>query len=112
MVGDMDSALIEALRLTDEYQDRRRMLICDSVSASAMIQHESLDFVYLDGSHQHKAVERDLGAWYRKVKPGGLLAGHDYDGRFSVKDVVDPFAELVGCTIQARAGRVWGMRKE
>ena len=38
----------------------------------------SLDFVYIDASHDYKSVQADINAWYPKVKPGGYIGGHDY----------------------------------
>lgn len=37
-----------------------------------------LDLVYLDSDHRYPAVKDDLMAWIRKVKLGGIVAGHDY----------------------------------
>jgi FkbM family methyltransferase len=68
-----------------------------SVDASEMIPHHSLDFVYLDARHDYTAVLEDLEAWFDKVRPGGILAGHDYldgtfpAGVFGVKSAVDEF---------------------
>lgn len=39
----------------------------------------SLDFVFIDGAHNFTSVRDDIRAWLPKVKPGGVLAGHDYD---------------------------------
>jgi len=39
---------------------------------------QSLDLVYLDGSHTYEDVLRDIRCWKPKVKPGGTLAGDDY----------------------------------
>mmetsp|Transcript_9089 Transcript_9089/g.21889 ORF Transcript_9089/g.21889 Transcript_9089/m.21889 type:complete len:301 (+) Transcript_9089:199-1101(+) len=36
------------------------------------------DFIYLDGMHTYKYVRRELEHYWRKVRPGGILAGHDY----------------------------------
>ena len=36
------------------------------------------DFIYLDGNHNLWAIEADIAAWFPKMKPGGLFAGHDY----------------------------------
>lgn len=36
------------------------------------------DFVYIDGNHEFKHVTEDIYWWSRKVRPGGILAGHDY----------------------------------
>ena len=38
----------------------------------------SLDFVYIDGNHDFLNVTQDIHYWFKKVKPGGILAGHDY----------------------------------
>ena len=38
----------------------------------------SLDFVYIDASHQYPDVYFDLLAWAPKVRQGGVLCGHDY----------------------------------
>lgn len=49
-----------------------------STEAVFDVQDESLDFVYIDGNHDYDFVMEDLIGWSRKVKPGGLIAGHDY----------------------------------
>lgn len=41
-------------------------------------QDNSLDFVYLDANHQYQHVVNDMCEWYKKVKVGGILSGHDY----------------------------------
>lgn len=43
---------------------------------------ESISFVFLDGDHRYPAVRNDLENWWTKIKPGGILGGHDlqYDG--------------------------------
>jgi len=49
-----------------------------SLTAVKQFQDENLDFVFIDASHDYNNVLADLNAWYPKVKPGGVLAGHDY----------------------------------
>ena len=39
----------------------------------------SIDIVYIDSIHTYEAVCREIDQWRPKVKPGGFLAGHDYD---------------------------------
>lgn len=53
----------------------------------------SLDFIYIDACHQYDAVMQDLADWVPKVKPGGILAGHDYNcpGITGVQRAVDEF---------------------
>jgi len=68
-----------------------------SREAAARIPDYALDFVYLDARHDYASVMEDLDAWHAKVRPGGILAGHDYiDGQllagdFGVKRAVDEF---------------------
>ena len=40
--------------------------------------NRSLDFVYIDGNHSFGHVAMDLMKWNRKVRKGGIIAGHDY----------------------------------
>jgi Methyltransferase domain len=49
-----------------------------SIDALSDFADDSLDFVYLDGNHQLKYVIEDLVEWSKKVRPGGIIAGHDY----------------------------------
>ncbi len=37
----------------------------------------AFDFVYIDADHSYEAVKRDIAAWLPKIKPGGIIAGHD-----------------------------------
>jgi hypothetical protein len=68
-----------------------------SVEGAARVPARSLDFVYIDARHDYESVKEDLEAWCAKVRPGGILAGHDYvdgdlvQGRFHVKSAVDEF---------------------
>lgn len=55
------------------------------------IADNSLDFVYLDGAHNYKNVFRELPAFYKKIRPGGVLAGHDYC------DHGEPSRSCLGC---------------
>lgn len=49
---------------------------------------ESLDFVYIDANHSEPYVSQDINLWAEKVKPGGIVAGHDY-ARIKAKGVED-----------------------
>lgn len=39
---------------------------------------KSLDFVYIDAAHDYDHVYEDIREWSKKVKKGGIVAGHDY----------------------------------
>ena len=36
-----------------------------------------LDFVYVDGNHEYAYVKKDMENYYKKLRKGGILAGHD-----------------------------------
>ena len=49
-----------------------------SVNAAKQFPDASIDVVYIDGLHSYAACKEDMDAWIEKIKPGGILAGHDY----------------------------------
>lgn len=49
-----------------------------SWEGASLYGERSLDWVYIDADHHYEPVCRDIDAWLPKVKPGGVLAGHDY----------------------------------
>jgi hypothetical protein len=67
----------------------------DSAHAASIVG--KLDFVYIDANHSFEATLADLESYYPLVKPGGLIAGHDFlDGmiggcNFGVKKAVFEF---------------------
>jgi hypothetical protein len=82
-----------------------------SIEAAKRVEDGSLDFVYVDARHDTASVREDLEAWYPKLRPGGLLAGHDYvDGRFpngdfGVRTAVDSFFAEMGLPVHSTDGR-------
>lgn len=72
-------------------------------------QDQTVDFVFLDASHNYESVTKDINAWFPKVRSGGIIAGHDYswDG---VNSAVKEFAgeELEILTYE---GSVWYINK-
>lgn len=49
-----------------------------SCDALKHFKDNSIDFVYIDGDHSWMHVATDVYNWANKVKPGGLVCGHDY----------------------------------
>lgn len=47
--------------------------------ALAALPDAALDWVYIDGNHNDPFIGRDLALCLRKVKPGGIIAGDDFN---------------------------------
>ena len=48
-----------------------------SLTVAKLFVDGSVDFVFLDGSHEEQDVYDDIAAWSPKLKPTGVLAGDD-----------------------------------
>lgn len=55
------------------YNDMRM----SSLEAAQLFADESLDFVFIDASHEYEEVLKDIAAWLPKVKKTGVISGHD-----------------------------------
>jgi predicted O-methyltransferase YrrM len=53
-----------------------------SLQATTMFENESIDFLFLDASHEYNDVKNDISAWLPKIRKKGILAGHDYQSCF------------------------------
>ena len=69
-----------------------------SYKAAAGFADGFFDFAYLDGNHHYEFVLKDLEDFAAKLKPGGLLFGHDFfedafarDEHYGVVDAVNTF---------------------
>jgi hypothetical protein len=76
-----------------------------SVDAAEQFEDNSIDFVYLDGDHVYAAVRADIAAWWPKIKPGGILSGHDYCNvnpakHFGIIPAVDEHVAQYGLKLQ------------
>ena len=44
---------------------------------------EQLDFIYIDaGKQTYEQVIKDIRGYYKKVRKGGVIGGHDFDGYY------------------------------
>lgn len=59
---------------------RRRVIVHQgfSLDVLALFPDHYLDWVYLDGDHRFETVRAELDLCDRKVKPSGLILGHDF----------------------------------
>ncbi len=63
---------------------------------------DSLDFVFIDGNHALEYAIEDIAKWGKKVRKGGIIAGHDYfrarhsGNLMHVKDAVNAWTYVYG----------------
>ncbi|MAF36191.1 hypothetical protein CL622_03680 [archaeon] len=60
------------------YESNIKYLKMKSSQASHKFDDRSLDFVFIDGEHSYLGCYIDIVCWFKKIKPGGTIAGHDY----------------------------------
>ena len=72
----------------------------DSKAAANLYPDNHFDFVYIDADHTYQGTKSDIAAWYPKVRPQGVLSGHDYKNKrirrgiiCGVKPAVDEFVQ-------------------
>ncbi|MEX0909993.1 MAG: class I SAM-dependent methyltransferase [Candidatus Paceibacterota bacterium] len=81
-----------------------------SMEAVKDFENQILDFVYIDANHSYEFVKEDLREWAKKVKPGGIVSGHDYKvipsrkGYYDVIRAVDEYCIENGYDLYVYAG--------
>lgn len=100
-VSFTDQKLSEWLQRAEEQlapYENCHLINSTSMATVDIFTKHSLDFVYIDGAHDFRHVAEDISEWIGKIRPGGILYGHDYVripfGKYAchVSDVVDAYA--------------------
>lgn len=76
-----DSSKAEALRNIRGCDRPVDVIEAWSLEAVATVKERlpgGVDWVYLDADHSYGAVKADIAAWKPLIRPGGILAGHDF----------------------------------
>lgn len=73
----------QADKIYKEAQKRLKPFNAELIRKTSMegvldIEDNSLDFVFIDGEHTFDFIMQDVIAWNHKVRPGGIVSGHDY----------------------------------
>ncbi|CEM24096.1 unnamed protein product [Vitrella brassicaformis CCMP3155] len=62
----------------EDYQDRAILLKLSSEEALKIVPKGAFDLIFIDADHRYQHVKHDLEHWSEKVRPQGILAGHDF----------------------------------
>lgn len=114
--AEQDENALVAEQSTAFAQGRRHIVRSTSLDAARAIA--GLDFVFLDADHSYEGVRADIDAWRHAIKPGGWLAGHDYDEAygpdaqydFGVIAAVDDEVRAHGWTLERDIDSTWFVR--
>ena len=97
----------------EHFSDRAVFVERDSVDAAQSLANGFFDLVFIDADHTYDSVLKDIRAWAPKVRPGGILAGHDYGWEFpGVVRAVQEFAVATGWRLLTSNGNVWFLKSE
>lgn len=74
-----------------------------STYAAEIFPLQFFDYIYIDAAHDYNGCIKDLRAWWKRLRQGGLFGGHDYLDEqsrngvdFGVIQAVDDFIEEKG----------------
>ena len=111
----------KAMSRTEQWKDRRIVRQgfspgCITGPAPA-IMLAGLDWAFIDGDHMYDGVRADILGWWPLIRPGGILSGHDYNGKgdrrhgWGVRRAADEFAAEHGLEVHTPGGLVWWVKK-
>lgn len=66
------------LENTKSYEDIITVIRGCSWEVAEQFEDGSFAFVFIDADHTYDSVVKDLQAWTKKVRSGGVVAGHDF----------------------------------
>ena len=67
-----------------------KIIVGKSQDVADEIPNNSLDICFIDGSHNYSDVKKDIELYLPKVKTGGILCGHDFDGKKYINKYTNP----------------------
>jgi len=80
----------------------------DDLTAVKLFPDGYFDCVFIDTSHQYEHTKAELEAWEPKIRPGGILSGHDYHARREIhKGVTIAVDERYGDRVNEEAEMTW-----
>jgi hypothetical protein len=61
------------------YEGNTSILVGNTNAIGAIVANNSADMVFIDADHRYSGIKKDIETWYPKVRPGGILCGHDFE---------------------------------
>jgi len=104
--ADVRKQLLASMAAMRTRSPTLRVELADGFSAqiASGIPDGTFDVIFIDGDHAYAAVVDDIRLWTPKLKPGGLLCGHDFTNKCGVEPAV---RELCPGFAQVPATSIW-----
>ena len=83
---DQDEQLTHLFHRLRPYEGKYSILMGRSEVLGPMFADGLFDLVFIDAAHDYESTKRDIEIWRKKVKPGGILCGHDFEKHASEVD--------------------------
>jgi hypothetical protein len=84
----------QVLERTAPFSEKVTIIKGLSWEVADQVPDNSLGLLYIDACHEYECVKKDLAAYFSKVVPGGIIAGHDYlNLSYGVNEAVKEFCE-------------------
>ena len=71
--------------------------------AARFFDKQSVNAVFIDGGHSYHDTRSDIEAWLPKIKPGGLLCGHDG----TMPEVAAAVGDVLGKNAKVGVESIW-----
>jgi predicted O-methyltransferase YrrM len=97
---DLDTKLFYNDKIKNKYKNRLIAIEGDSSVVANNIPE--VDLIFIDADHNYKGCSKDIVAYKNKLKPNGMLTGHDID----YPGVNKAVKELIG-TFDVGPNNVW-----
>ncbi|WP_194848329.1 class I SAM-dependent methyltransferase [Candidatus Neptunochlamydia vexilliferae] len=107
-VSDLEETYAKAFRRVQTlFADDPKVTLIQKMShEAAPLVPDNVDLVFIDANHAYEAIRQDILTWKEKVRPGGILSGHNY-GRPRLPGVKQAVDELFGEEAFLGQDEVW-----
>lgn len=109
------SAVSEKQKIYDDALDRVQSIFEEDPKATVIKKlaanaapevPNNLDLVFIDANHEYHQVKEEILTWKDKVRPGGIISGHNY-GRNRLPGVKKAVDEIFGDDFLLGQDEVW-----
>ncbi|MFT4553013.1 MAG: putative O-methyltransferase YrrM [Chlamydiales bacterium] len=80
MAGYTEGLKLEFSTFKKNVQDCPNITAIEGCSTEVEWPEDKLiDLLFIDGDHESPGVENDMECWFKRLKPEGILVGHDFN---------------------------------